>query len=602
VPHPWARTRLGRVGDSIPNMTQRPPWTTLLTYLLGFLPICLLWHGNNAFYFDWNNHLWGIGYFGEYFRRHWAFPVTLNTEQAAGIPYPVFYGYLFYPAAGLISAFTGCSFALRFVCSLVFLFQVRQVNKAVESISGNRFVACAVTVLVSFATYPLTNLYNRAAISEFIAVSLVVSVCMMWLRLVRMTDPLQRRRLVFGAALAMAFAMGTHPITAILGGCMVGFAMLASLPFPRSLWKPLGWAGVLLSLVMAPWIYAAAIYGRKVQISSEFIGFFPNTIDRFITRFSPLPWDPRLGTEEFRIWRTPYLDTQINFALLLLAVFLFFRIAGRGQPKALPHEFYAALAAFAGFALVCVMSMSPQPWRLIPHSLHFIQFAYRMVTYADLFLLFAVLFLLAGMRRVAALQGRPLRVVLTVCLALSTASVTIKLLHALHVEEPNALAGSGWPTTNRDALRSLPSTFYGVAGYAVTIGSRGILANAANPSPVSFPIGTQQHFGEVLPVEIPAGTGRLRTNIQIFPWNRIVWNGREIPFEETSTDLDFLTIVDRNAEAGTLEYVLRPDPVWMVLRALSLWTAILWALGLCLANYRTRNRKGSESTSPGFRT
>lgn len=307
-------------------------WTTL-TYLLGLLPICLLWHGNNAFYFDWNNHLWAIGYFGEYFRRHWAFPITFNTEQIAGIPYPVFYGYLFYPAAGLISVFTGCSFALRFVCSLVFLLQVRQVSKAVESISGNRFVACAVTVLVSFATYPLTNLYNRGAITEFIAVSLVISVCMMWLRIVVMNDPLQRRLLLFGAAFALAFAMGTHPITAILGGFMVCLAILASLPFPqhiphdsRDLWKSLGVAAALLSLVMAPWIYAVALYGRKVQLSGGSINFFPNTLDRFTTRFSaPLGFPPGHSG-------VPHLGHSLSGCANQ------FRAADPGRLPALPHR------------------------------------------------------------------------------------------------------------------------------------------------------------------------------------------------------------------------------------------------------------------------
>jgi hypothetical protein len=586
------------------HWTQHPLWIAV-TYLLGLLPICLLWHGNNAFYLDWKNHLWEIGYFGEYLRRHWAFPITLNTEQVAGIPFPIFYGYLFYPAAGLISAFTGCSFALRFVCSLVFLLQVRQVSKTVESITGNRFMACAVTILVSFATYPLTNLYNRTAIPEFIAVSLMISVSMMWLRIVRMKDPLQRRRLLFGAALALAFAMGTHPITALLGGFMMCLVVLALLPFSRDFWRPLGMAAALLILVIAPWIYAVALYGQKVPLAGGSINFFPNTLDRFTTRFSPLPWDPRMGTAEFRTWGTPYLDTQINFALLILAVFLLSRVAVRGRATAPPRELRIALGAFAGFAFVSFLSLSQQAWRLIPNALHIIQFAYRLINYADLFLLFTVLFLLAGMRRAATVPDRPLIVVLAVCLALSTTGVTIKLRHAHYVEEPNLLAGSGWPTTNRDALRFLPSTFYGVGSFAVKSGSRGILTDSAAPSPVSFRIGTQEHFGEVLPVPVPPGNpGSLRTNIQIFPWNRIVWNGREIPFEETFTDQDFLSIVhgkaDGKPEAGTLEYVFRPDPVWMVLRTISLWTAALWALALCYGI--TRMRKGSESTSPGFLT
>jgi hypothetical protein len=323
------------------SWSQRPLWTAL-TYLLGLLPIALLWHGNNAFYLDWNNHLWIIGYFGEYFRQHWTFPITLNTEQLAGMPYPVFYGYLFYPAAGLISAITGCSFALRLVCSLVFLLQVRQVSKTAETLTGDRFLACAVTVLVSFATYPLTNLYNRAAITEFVAVSLVTSVCMMWLRIVRTNDT----RLLSGAALALTFAMGTHPITAILGSLMIALSILAFWPLPRELWNPMGWAAALIALVMTPWIYAVALFGGKVKVSGGWIGFFPNTLDHLATRFSPLPWDPRLGTEEGLLWGTPYLDTQINFALLVLAVFLLFRAIRTDR------EFRLAAAAFAGFALV----------------------------------------------------------------------------------------------------------------------------------------------------------------------------------------------------------------------------------------------------------
>lgn len=588
--------------------TQRSLWTTL-TYLLGLLPICLLWHGNNAFYFDWNNHLWEIGYFGEYFRRHWAFPITLNTDQVAGIPYPVFYGYLFYPAAGLISAFTGCSFALRLVCSLVFLLQVRQVSKAVELISGSGFIACAVTVLVSFATYPLTNLYNRGAITEFIAVSLVISVSMMWLRLVQMNNPVQRHRLLFGAALALAFAMGTHPITAILGGGMVCFVVLAWLTLPhhnRALWKPLGWVAVLISLVMAPWFYAVVLFGRKVQVSGGWISIFPDTLDSFTTRFSPLPWDPREFTPELRVWGTPYLDVQINFALFILAVFLIIRITGPNRTKVFPREFRIAWVAFAGFAFVSFLSLSRLAWKLVPKSLHFIQFAYRLVTYADLFLLFTVLFLLAGMRRQnAALPDRPMIVVFAVCLALSTVSVSIKLLHAHQVEEQNMLAGSGWPNTNRDALRSLPSTFYGVNGYAVKGDTRSILADSAVSSPLSFPIGVQQYFGDVLPALVPAGeltgpkasptgpkaspTGWFQTNIQIFPWNHILWNGREIPLEEITTNRDMAILIDRKPKAGTLEYVLRPDPIWLVLRTLSLWTAAVWMLALCLY-YRITKR------------
>jgi hypothetical protein len=580
------------IAPSATPWTQHRIWTAL-TYLFGLLPVCLLWNGNNAFYLDWRNHLWIIGYYGEYFRQHWTFPITINTEQIAGLPYPIFYGYLFYPAAGLISSFTGCSFALRLVCSLVFLLQVRQVSKTVETIAGNRFVACAVAVLVSFATYPLTNLYNRAAITEFVAASLVLSVCMMWLRIVRMNDPHRRRRLVFGASLTMALAMGTHPITAILGSFMVGLVIIAGMPFPyqgHDLWKALGASAGLISIVMAPWAYAVACYASKVQQSGGWVYLFTTTVDRWITRFSPFPWDPRMGTPVFTQWGTPYLDAQINVAMFVLAIYLLYRVMGQADVKRL-RQFHLALAAFAGFLLVCVASVSETLWLLVPKSLKFIQFTYRLVTYADLFLLLAVLFLLASMRRITSSPDRPLIAVLAVCLTLSTASVAVKLIHAHRAEEPNVLAGSEWPDTDQDALRMMPPTFYGVNGYAVKSGTRSILADNTALSPASFSIGIQQHFGEVLPVPVFSNFGLIRTNVQIFPWNRVVWNGREIPFKETSTNRDLITVISTQPGAGTLGYVLRPDPIWVALRFLSLWTALLWVIALPpLSYFRTRNR------------
>jgi hypothetical protein len=352
----------------------------------------------------------------------------------------------------------------------------------------------------------------------------------------------------------------------------------------------MGIAAVLIAIVMAPWVYAVARYGGDVQTAGGWLYVFTKSVDRFFTRFSPLPWDPRMGTPELTQWGTPHLDAQINFGMLVLAIYLLYRVFRQGGSKGL-RESRTAFAAFAGFALVCVASLSEWFWVPIPNSLKFIQFAYRLVTYADLFLLLAVLLLLAGMRRIAVSPDRPLIAALAVCLTLSTASVAVKLLHAHGAEEPNVLAGSEWPDTNRDALRMMPPTFYGVNGYAVKSGAHGILADNTTLSPASFPIGIQQHFGEVLPVPVLSNFGLIRTNVQIFPWNRVVWNGREIPFEETSTNQDLITIVSTKPGAGTLEYVLRPDPIWVALRFLSFWTALLWVIALPAWSYfRTRNR------------
>jgi hypothetical protein len=298
-----------------------------------------------------------------------------------------------------------------------------------------------------------------------------------------------------------------------------------------------------------------------------------------------------MGTPVFTKWGTPYLEAQINVAMFILAIYLLYRVMGQADAKRL-RQFHFALAAFASFLLVCVVSVSETFWLVVPKSLKFIQFTYRLVTYADLFLLLAVLFLLASMRRLASSPDRPLIAALAVCLTLSTASVALKLIHAHRVEEPNTLAGSEWADTNRDALHSLPSSFYGVNGYAVKSGSKGIIPPGKELAAAALPIGSREHFGETFPVPLFTNrSGIIRTNVQIFPWNRLVWNGHEIPFEETATNPDLVTILSGKPGAGTLEYVLRPDPIWVALRFLSFWTALLWVMALPVWSYlRTRNR------------
>jgi hypothetical protein len=142
-----------------------------------------------------------------------------------------------------------------------------------------------------------------------------------------------------------------------------------------------------------------------------------------------------------------------------------------------------------------------------------------------------------------------------------------------------------------------------VNGYAVPSAARGALPPGKQAVWASFPIGTQERFGEVLPLPVYTNSsGLIRPNVQIFPWNHLVWNGREIPFEEIATK-DLFTILSGKPGAGTLEYVLRPDPLWLVLRFLSLWTAALWAAAIPGWYYfSTRKKTGSESMPPGFRT
>src|SRR5579864_528830 len=112
---------------------------------------------------DWDNNLWMIGYFGEYFRRHGSFPMTFNTDPWVGMPNPMFYGSLFFPLAGLLSALFGSALALRMVVVTLFWLQTTQVYRTIKAMDQDSYTAWAIAAVVAFAIYPLTNLYSRSS-------------------------------------------------------------------------------------------------------------------------------------------------------------------------------------------------------------------------------------------------------------------------------------------------------------------------------------------------------------------------------------------------------------------------------------------------------
>src|SRR5216684_6498534 len=118
-----------------------------LILLVALPPLLPLLHPSAQFWGDWRNHLWLIGYFGEYFLRHGDFPVMINTNELIGSPIPLFYGFLFYPMAGLLSAITGANLAIRSLAAALILLQTIQVVGAVEAAGGRRSVALTIAFL-----------------------------------------------------------------------------------------------------------------------------------------------------------------------------------------------------------------------------------------------------------------------------------------------------------------------------------------------------------------------------------------------------------------------------------------------------------------------
>ena len=137
--------------------------------LASLLASALLLDLRTMFYVDWNNHLWLIEYFGESI-KHLRIPDVMNTKQLVGMPITLFYAQKFYVLAGMLSAFLGSAVTVRIMVFMVFLLQFFQVYRAAMKTGAQGKISLCLAVMMTWAIYPLTNLYNRSAIPEFFAV------------------------------------------------------------------------------------------------------------------------------------------------------------------------------------------------------------------------------------------------------------------------------------------------------------------------------------------------------------------------------------------------------------------------------------------------
>ncbi len=96
-------------------------------YLLGAagvaFPAVLLYPSGQGFAPDWVNHVWMVGYVGEYLRQHGTFPAVANTTQVGGMAFPLFYGYLLYPLLGLAATYLHPEIVVRLAAVAMFATQ-----------------------------------------------------------------------------------------------------------------------------------------------------------------------------------------------------------------------------------------------------------------------------------------------------------------------------------------------------------------------------------------------------------------------------------------------------------------------------------------------
>jgi hypothetical protein len=582
------------------NHPSRIRKVNVANYVTGFalLTACwYLWPLKANFNADWYNLKWAIGYSGEYFRHHATMPAVFNTAQWGGIPAPIFYGNIGYPVLGLFSAILAPGMVIRLSVVLLFAFQYHWIVQAVGQLQSPRWVGHAVACLVIWATYSFTNLFNRSALLEFIATSLLVCALSVAILLVRAPSRALERRYASRMMLCLVISAGTHPITAMFGipffcvaGLILWHEMRDNKEQRRSILRALIRLFPAALACLSSWLYATAKFANHLTIRqySRSVLFWPDSWDHWLTRFYPIPLDPRVrpGVSLQEI-AEPYLDAQVNVPLLIL--FLALCVAIFSVRKEIRNSGTVLLAVFIPAALLAFftwISLSPESYHYLPSIFEMIQFAYRAVTYQNLSLLFGVLLLLMAIPKVSSTYSsgvleRPMfRGIASACIVLSLFGVVVKGPHIrasrTTYKDNGAYLLPG--TAERQSRIALPSQYLQFADYATPdlfvplTDEESMIA-----APLTFSFDSKDDFGAAQPAQIALNeTSWIRTNILAFPWNHIEVDGHDAPRSEIRRDSKSGIALRVPAGNHQLEVRFIPDSAWEVLRVISLLSLFGW--------------------------
>jgi len=562
----------------------------LLASFIVVFPLILIVPGffdeNQGFYVDWWANIWNIEYQSKYFSAHHSMPNVIHTwniETGIGRPDPLFYGFLFYPIMGFIAQFFGTNIALRLGIFIIWILQFFALKKVFSKLTNYPYFDYCVSALFLWGIYPLTNLYNRSALPESFATGfLLCALC--YLALFFLSNEMTEKKenaMLFG--IFLVFCIGTHPITALFGCtflCIVifFFFLLRSSELPRNL--------PLVSLVIffcmfsvSPWLYVTLKYMGDLAISSSpDILIYSETIDWPLSRFLPFPMDKRSVNYGWEVpGGTPWLEAQINIPLLLLLLWVLYSNRKRLHGLTIRNKIFIVCPLLL-FLLTTVMSFSASIWAILPSVYKNIQMVYRMVTYQNLSLVFALISIYYVLRlkpkSMKPHNSNSLHIVLTLCLSISFIAASEKLMHGFAIMGDVEFLNF----TNNKVFLSDPKTA-GKANYIL-----GSIPESEKESytdvqilPDPFDLKKNNQYDVIIRLE---ESSWIKTNVQAFPWNKLLLNGISIPLHRYQRVGPYLSLLLPPGK-HQLSYMFEPDNIYLVLKFLS-WIFIVTWVTICV--------------------
>jgi hypothetical protein len=305
-------------------------------------------------------------------------------------------------------------------------------------------------VIAVSASYAVSLAYGRGDFPEMVATSAIPMVAASALSLLR-SDQL-RASSVAAFITSVAVLTGSHTLTLAWGVTfLIVMAGVAGFALSAATWKrprrllQIGVFGAIGTAVNAWFLVPLLLYHQRVIIGDRPYGLSQTEFTSPSQLFSPL----RNGPATDKVLSGD-IDAQLPVLAIGWAIVVGF-LAWRGMLKSQRRLAFAITFLFAGIVLLVLV---PATIDALPEYLRFIQFPYRLVTYADLLVVGSLVLVLIAIRSRRGLV-RPASAALAVIAAVSVVLAT-----------DQAFRTRSW-LPNRDvALRSsvdVPDSWY--AGY-----------------------------------------------------------------------------------------------------------------------------------------
>ena len=569
---------------------------------------------NRDFYSDWFRNVWIIQYYGEYFKSHHEFPDVINSigtwkyVSQVGMMHPIYYGQWIYRILGFICAIIPYGSARKAILISIFILTLGEAYswfKLSYCKSNSIIISTVLSAAIVLAPYTVSNMYLTNTIPQHYAFSCIMTAIPVWMLSFEDEQNNYKNRMPrwLLAALLVAVAAGSHPITALLGGTFfLVLVVITLIKNGRKISKAEWIMGISLIVVvlgcLANWLYSvltissnAAGFGKLVYIAGR---------DSLLNRLRIIPFNYETAVNGVRTIISPYASYQISIPILLLML----SSLGCSIYTCKKKINIAGILLLILYILLLGFSCNYAMGQLLPDIVGVIQFPTRLIYYVDAVGALCVLINLESIQKCSS-DNRCSRFLKYV----STFAIGIVLCgFVLNGEYINTIEG----VINYDASDTLLLTngFYNADDYAslgyfgeeIEVDDGGI--EWADGREYYYPVYSievsNEEFGSVNSTEILLSEdGYVGINMYQHPWNSLYIDGTKVDNSTLRPDIHHeYVFVNLIRGEHKLEYRFEPPMGFFFTKVISyvcmglLIVSIIFFVVLCLKSKKPTDNGG----------